>query len=235
MDRTHPEARIRLRLVSEDHLHSELSASMLHVAGLVAINFPINSFSSWCFQCIFCSRLRVSFSPCDQTSFQIPQHISHPGFQQPSHLHCFQETFEILPPFSPFSGTATVFVVPWQQWGKIPRLQDLEASRQNGCKHYASRVASQKPEKFHEKKRYHSVQAKATASSTNFNFCQYSLQKLITLAPSKKRTVETAISLFHHIIPFRPNRGITTPQRATPRTESSHLHRGRSPWSPKVR
>ena len=104
-------------------------------------NFPINSFSSWCFQrfsVYFSSRLHVSFSPCDQTL-----HIGHPGFQQPLHpvtrFYCFPETFENRPPLSTFSGTATGGAVPWLQWAsKIPTLQDLEASRQDSCDHYAS-------------------------------------------------------------------------------------------------
>ena len=103
----------------------------------------------------FCSRLHVSFSPCDQT-FQIPQHISHPVdvlqlhstyttvvFWQPlhsvTHFHCFQETFGNLPQLAPFPGTTTAGAVPWlQSASKTPRLQDLEASRQDSCDHYAS-------------------------------------------------------------------------------------------------
>ena len=87
-------------------------------------------------------------------------------------FHCFQETFEFVPPDAPFPWTATAGVVPWLHWAsKTPRLQDLEALRQNGCDHYG--VASQKPENFNVKKGiHHSVQAKATASSINFKVYQ---------------------------------------------------------------
>ena len=64
---------------SEQHItqwrSSSLRAASFYVAGCK--HFPINSFSSWYFLMYFCGRLRVSFSPCDQT-FQIPQHIGHP-------------------------------------------------------------------------------------------------------------------------------------------------------------
>ena len=130
---------------------------------------------------------------CNQT-FQIPQHISHPVdvlqlhstyttvvSWQPLHpvnrFYCFQETFENLPAFPPFSGTATAGAVPWLQSASKPSgLQDLEASRQNSCDH----DASQNNAWFHRnlriscEKRHHSmyIEAKVTASSINFKVYQ---------------------------------------------------------------
>ena len=133
---THPEARIRHKTVT-----------IIFIASCQFLCCRSQSFSyqqlqQLIFAVYFCSRLRVSFSPCDQT-FQIPPHISHPGFQQAlhpvKHFHCFQET--LGSPFAPFSGTATAGAVPWLQWSrKLPRLPDLEASRQDSCDHYASQI-----------------------------------------------------------------------------------------------
>ena len=194
-------------------------------------HFPINSFSSWCFQrfsVYFCSRLHVSFSPCDQTL-----HIGHPGFQQPLHpvtrFYCFPETFENRPPLSTFSGTATGGAVPWLQWAsKIPTLQDLEASRQDSCDHYAS---------------WNNVWLR----QRNFikkditNHCVYQFQSLSMAIPEtrelgtfQKRKPETAISLSHHI---PPHHGTNTRQ-GPPCNESSGLHRtrsaGKAPWRNKA-
>ena len=87
------------------------------------------------------------------------------------------------------------------------------------------RLAWQKPEKGHL------ITRKKSPSSTNFNVYQYSLQKLMSLAPSKKKKGGNSHhSLSHHSIP--PHHGITTPQKAPPCTEPSCLHHTRLPWSP---
>jgi len=109
------------------------------------IHFPINSFSSRCFHMFsvyFCSRLHVSFSPCDQT-FQIPQDISHPGF---SATIASGQPLPLLPRnFRNVSSTSTILCdSPWcgamaavgQQNSKTPRSRGV-ASRQ--LQHFASR------------------------------------------------------------------------------------------------
>ena len=94
------------------------------------------------FSVCFHSRLLVSLSPRDQT-LRFHGTLATLGFQQPLHpvnrFYCFQETFENFLPLPPFSGTTTAGAVPWLQSArKIPTLQDLEASRQDSCDHYAS-------------------------------------------------------------------------------------------------
>ena len=89
------------------------------------------------------------------------------------------------------------------------RLQDSKILRRhskNGCDHYASRnnVWLHRNLRNFIACENHSVQARTTASSTNFKVYQWPFQKLVSLAPSKNRKVETAISLSHHTIPFRP-------------------------------
>ena len=164
----------------------------------------------------FCSRLRGSFSPCDQR-FRFHHTLAtlvSKCFQQPLHpvnrFHCFQETFEKLPPLSPFPGTATAGVVPWLHWAtKTPTLQDLEPSRQNSCDHYVS-----------QKKGWLHRNLRNFMKKGITNHCIYQFQSLsiaipetreLGIIPKKERWKQrSACQPFtsHHSIP--PHRGITT-------------------------
>jgi len=88
-------------------------------------------------------------------------------------FHCFQETAEIFPPL--LSATATAGAVPWLQWAtKTPRLQDLEASRQDGCDHYAS----QKNVWLHRNLR----NFKKTPLGTSKSYCIFYKFQLLSIA-----------------------------------------------------
>ena len=127
---------------------------------------------------------------------------------QPLHpvnrFHCFQETFEILPPLPPFSATATAGVVPWLRWArKIPRLQDLESAT-TSVKTAAIIHASRKDEWLHrnqkkfqcEQRQHKSVQAKSHKTSTKFKVYQCSL------LPRKEWWKQTSRPFTsHHSIP----------------------------------
>ena len=82
----------------------------------------------------------------------------------------------------------------------------------------------------------HSVQARTTASSTNFKVYQWPFQKLVSLAPSKNRKVETAISLSHHTIPFRPTVASSRRSHASHwiQSPSSRKSHSGAPWRNKT-
>ena len=127
---------------------------------------------------------------------------------QPLHpvnrFHCFQETFERVPPLAPFSRTATAFAVPWLQW----RFQNSKISRapRRPPKQLQSFMHLEGMGGFTETKRNFMWKKAPLGTrkkpldfySTNFKVCQSPFQNLRCLAPSDKRRVETDISLLYH-------------------------------------
>ena len=207
-------------------------------------------------QSFSCQQLQqLMFSACFYSRLVDSLYHSHPvikhfrfhrtlatlGFQRPLHpanrFHCFQETVESLPPLAPFSATATAGVVPWLLWAsKIPTLQDLEASRQDSCDHYASwnNVWLQRNQRNFIKKGI-------------TNHCIHQFQSLSIAIPEthelgtfqeKKGQNSHQPFTSHHSIPPQPWHHT---KEATPCTESSRLlgcqslRAPRCSWHPRQR
>ena len=145
-----------LMLAWANHL-AHPSALSFYVVGRT--HFPVNSFSSWCFQCVSTVDFLYHSHPVIK-HFRFHRTLATLGFQRPLHpanrFYCFQETFENCLPVPPFSGTTTAGAVPWLQSArKIPRLRrswGVTSRQLRSLCMLQSHVASQKPEKFHQKK-----------------------------------------------------------------------------------
>ena len=159
---------------------------MLHVTGLVAIIFL--STASADFSVDLCSRLRVSFSPCDQT-FQILLHISPPGFQQRLTASTASKKLSYIFLHLHHSPRQPL-LVRCHGCTEPARFKDSKIFRRH-VKMAAIIMHLKRTCGFTETWEI-SWKKGTTASSTNFKLYQYSLQKLMTLAPSRKRKAETS-------------------------------------------